>query len=210
MRRILPKSIDLLIDKLSQLPGIGPKSASRLTFTLLQRPDAYITDLSNALTLLKENLHYCPRCFLITDQKGECVICQDLGREQAIVCVVETSLDVVAIEQSASFKGLYHVLGGALSPLEGLGPDQLHIKELLDRVKNEQKIRELIMATNPSLEGEATALYINDKLKNTPVTVTRIARGLPIGGSLEYADEVTLARALEGRQNIADDKEDHG
>lgn len=201
MKRILPKSIVLLIDKLSQLPGIGPKSASRLTFVLLQRPDSSIHDLSHAIQSLKSGLTLCSRCFLITDEPDLCVICADSSRNTQLLCVVESSLDVVALEQSGSFKGLYHVLGGVVSPLEGIGPDQLHIQELLRRVR-EDHFTEMIIATNPSLEGEATALYISDKLQNAPVIITRIARGLPIGGSLEYADEVTISRALEGRQVV--------
>ncbi len=201
MKRILPKSIDLLIEKLSELPGIGPKSASRLAFVLLQRPDSFIISLSNAISSLKQHLHPCPRCFLITDEQTQCVICQDNTRDQKIVCVVEGSLDAVAVETSGSFHGLYHVLGGVISPLEGIGPDALRVRELIKRVELEQPA-ELIIATNPSLEGEATSLYISDKLKNHPVKLTRIARGLPSGGSLEYADEVTLTRALEGRQAL--------
>lgn len=201
MKNILPKSIEVLIEKLSHLPGIGPKSASRLTFGLLSRHDSFIDDLSNALKSLKLNLRQCSRCFIITDLPDTCVICQDSSRDQKLVCVVESALDVVALEQSGSFNGVYHVLGGAISPLDGIGPNDLHIKELIKRCDNEGW-QEVILATNPSLEGEATTLYINDMLKNKPIVISRIARGLPIGGSLEYADEVTLQRALEGRQLV--------
>ncbi len=201
MKNILPKSIEVLIEELSHLPGIGPKSASRLTFGLLSRRDSFIEDLSNALTSLKLNLRQCSRCFIITDLSDTCVVCQDTSRDQKLVCVVETALDVVALEQSGSFNGVYHVLGGAISPLDGIGPNDLHIKELIGRCDKE-RWQEVILATNPSLEGEATTLYINDMLKDKPVVISRIARGLPIGGSLEYADEVTLQRALEGRQLV--------
>ncbi len=202
MKRILPKSIDTLSEKLAQLPSIGPKTASRLTFSLLQRPDTVLKELGEAIIHLKTGLHFCPHCYLITDEENQCIICQDTKRDQSMLCVVEESLDVVAIESARSYNGVYHVLGGVISPLEGIGPDQLRLKELFSRLKKEAQIKEMIVATNPSLEGEATALYISEQLKNQPLFISRIARGLPSGGDLEYADEVTLQRALEGRQKV--------
>ncbi len=207
MKHILPKSIDILTERLSHLPGIGPKSASRLTFALLSRPDAFLIQLSQAIAELKLNLHPCPQCYLITDEETLCVICQDQSRDQAMVCVVEESLDVVAIESSRGYNGVYHVLGGVISPIDGMGPEQLRITELVDRIKGSKKITEVIIATNPSLEGEATALYISENLKKFPITISRIARGLPSGGDLEYADEVTLQEALLGRQPVNQRKE---
>jgi recombination protein RecR len=201
MKHILPQSIDRLIEQLSHLPGIGPKSASRLTFSLLARSKETTRNLSEAIAGLKEGLKNCPECFLITDQ-DLCVVCSDTGRDSHILCIVEESLDVVAIESSHGFKGYYHVLGGVMSPIDGIGPDQLSIRELISRVKKSDNLEEIIIATNPSLEGEATALYISEQLKDMPVKISRIARGLPSGGDLEYADEVTLQRALEGRQTV--------
>ncbi len=201
IKRILPKSIDVLTEKLAQLPGIGPKTAARLTFSLLHRPDNALLELGSAILNLKKNLHACSQCFLITDEEGLCVICQEPGRNSKMICVVEESLDVVALEHSGSFAGLYHVLGGVISPIDGIGPDNLRIKELSKRV-GDGGVEEVIIATNPSLEGEATALYITESLKEVKVKITRIGRGLPSGGDLEYADEVTLQRALEGRQEV--------
>lgn len=201
MNHILPKSIDRLTEQLSRLPGIGPKSASRLTFSLLSRPKEITKELSEAIAGLKEGLKNCPNCYLITDQ-DLCVICGDAKRDQSVLCVVEESLDVVAIESSHGFRGFYHVLGGVISPIDGIGPDQLSIKELISRVKKSKDLREIIIATNPSLEGEATSLYISEQLKSLPIKISRIARGLPSGGDLEYADEITLQRALEGRQVV--------
>jgi recombination protein RecR len=205
MRNILPKTIENLTEQFSRLPGIGSKTASRLAFSLLQKPENYIKELGAAVLGLKENLHSCKSCFLITDEENECVVCQDLTRDQSLLCVTEDVLDVIALESSGSFKGYYHVLGGVISPIDGIGPDQLRIKELLHRIKNNNQLKEVIMATNPSLEGEATALYLSDQLRHLPISITRIARGLPNGSDLEYADEVTLQRALEGRQKIKED-----
>jgi len=205
MKHILPKSIENLTEQFSRLPGIGPKTASRLAFAMLQKQSEYIAEFGAAILNLKKNLHPCPTCFMITDEKSECVVCQDPTRDQTMLCVTEEVLDVIALESSGSFKGYYHILGGVISPIDGIGPDQLRISELLHRIKNNHHLNEVIMATNPSLEGEATALYISEKLKDLPITITRIARGLPIGGDLEYADEVTLQRALEGRQKIKED-----
>lgn len=205
MKNILPKSIENLTEQFSRLPGIGSKTASRLAFSLLQKPENYIKELGAAVLGLKENLHSCKNCFLITDEESECVVCQDISRDQSLLCVAEDVLDVIALESSGSFKGYYHVLGGVISPIDGIGPDQLRIKELLHRIKNNNQLKEVIMATNPSLEGEATALYLSDQLRHLPISITRIARGLPNGSDLEYADEVTLQRALEGRQKIKED-----
>lgn len=207
MKRILPKSIDLLTENLSRLPGIGPKTASRLAFVMLTRSDVFLHNLGQAILGLKANLHPCPECFLITDETDSCAICQDQSRDQSILCVVEEPLDVVAIEHSGSFKGYYHVLGGVISPIDGIGPDQLNVQQLFKRLKSNAKIKEVILATNPSLEGEATALYLSEHMKDLSAKITRIARGLPSGGDLEYADEVTLQRALEGRVTIGN-KED--
>lgn len=201
MKHILPQSIEVLSEKLARLPGIGQRSAGRIVFALIKRPDVFLQELGQAVLGLKKQLRTCSRCFLITDQPDLCIVCQDPKRDAELLCVVEGPLDVVALEQSSSFGGVYHVLGGAISPLDGIGPAELHIQELVGRIVKE-KIKEVIIATNPSLEGEATALYISDKIKKSAVKVTRIARGLPSGGSLEYADEVTLSRALEDRQEV--------
>jgi len=197
---MLPFSVQNLIDEFSKLPGIGPKSAARLVFFLLTRPPQDIENLGNSVTNLLRSLKYCNRCFNITED-NLCLICSNEKRNQKIIAVVEEPLDVIALEKSGVFDGLYHVLGGAVSPINGIGPDELRIGQLLDRIRNEE-IGEIILATNPNLEGEATASYIREKLHNLypELSITRIARGLPIGGDLEYADEVTLRRSLEGRR----------
>jgi len=191
-----------LINELSRLPGIGPKTASRLTFYLLRQPRerAQALALAEALQDLQEKVVFCDRCFNIAES-SPCAVCRDEGRDQSIICVVEEPLDVHAIERTREYGGLYHVLHGAISPVEGIGPDDLKIAELLARVKGEA-VREVLLATNPNLEGEATAMYLARLLKPLSVRVTCLARGLPVGGDLEYADSVTLARALEGRSEI--------
>lgn len=197
---LLPQSVSKLITELSKLPGIGPKTASRLAFYLIKNPKLEVKKLGEAFMDLKKNLVYCHQCHNISDQ-NPCVICADKNRDSKTICVVEESLDVLVLEKSRSFHGKYHVLGGRLSPLEGITAEQLNLNDLLSRVKNEV-IEEVIIATNHNIEGEATAMYIKKILETADVKVTRIASGLPIGGDLEYADEVTLSRALEGRRLV--------
>ncbi len=199
---ILPAPIQNLIDAFSRLPGIGPKTASRLTFFLLNAPQEVAEELSEALHELKSNTVDCPICYNVTSAgRTECEICASTERDPGIVCVVEEPLDVLAMERTGGFQGRYHVLRGALSPIEGIGPEDLTIRELVERVKS-GGIHELILATNPSMEGDATAMYIQQQMNTLTVKVTRLARGLPIGGDLEYADQTTLLRALMGRQDM--------
>ncbi len=197
---LMPAALGSLIDQLVRLPGIGPKTAQRLAFHLLKAPREDAVALAEAVVGLKDRTQSCRRCFNIAE--GElCGICLDPRREAAVLCVVEEVNDLLAIEKTREFRGLYHVLGGSLSPLDGRGPEQIRARELVARLE-EAEAREVILATNPNVEGEATALYLLRLLKPFPVKVTRIARGLPMGGDLEYADEATLARALEGRREI--------
>jgi recombination protein RecR len=199
---ILPSPIQDLINALSRLPGIGPKTASRLTFYLLTAPDDLSQDLAEALSALKTQTTYCQTCFNITiTGQTQCELCMDVDRDQDVICVVEEPLDVLALERTDGFHGRYHVLQGALSPIEGIGPEDLKIRELISRVSSED-IREIIIATNPSMEGDATAMYLRQRLASTPARITRLARGLPVGGDLEYADQHTLLRALAGRQEM--------
>lgn len=197
---VLPRSVQRLIDEFARLPGIGPKSASRLTFYLLRATDNQALDLSSALHELKERTRLCSVCFNITED-DPCPICDDDARDAALLCVVEEPLDVLAIERSRAFNGRYHVLHGAISPVEGIGPEDLRVGELVARVAG-GGFREIIMATNPTLEGESTALYLQRRLADHKVRLTRLARGLPVGGDLEYTDEITLGRAFEGRQDV--------
>ncbi len=197
MSKFLPKSVRDVIEELSRLPGIGPKSAQRLAIHLLHSPESRVKPLGQALLGLKENVVFCEECWNIAE-RTPCGICDNPGRDRSVICVVEQFLDVVALEKTSEFNGVYHVLHGALSPIDGIGPDQLKIDDLLRRIKN-KNLSEIILATNPSLEGEATALYLQKQLADFSGKITRIARGLPIGGDLEYADEVTLSRALTGR-----------
>ncbi len=199
---ILPAPIRDLINAFSRLPGIGPKTASRLTFYLLTAPDDLSQDLAAALSALKTQIAYCETCFNITiTGQTQCEICTDADRDPDVICVVEEPLDVLAIERTEGFHGRYHVLQGVLSPIEGIGPEDLKIRELLTRVSN-TATREIILATNPSMEGDATAMYLQRQLASSDVRVTRLARGLPVGGDLEYADPHTLMRALDGRQEM--------
>jgi recombination protein RecR len=199
---LLPAPIQNLIEALSRLPGIGPKTASRLTFYLLHAPENLSLDLADSLQILKSGTVFCGTCFNITDAGRElCVLCDNPERDTTILCVVEDPLDVLALERTGGYDGLYHVLQGALSPIEGIGPEDLKISELIQRVESED-IQEIILATNPSLEGDATAMYLRQRLEPTGVQVTRLARGLPVGGDLEYADQNTLLRALAGRQEM--------
>ncbi|MGH9054801.1 MAG: recombination mediator RecR [Acidimicrobiales bacterium] len=214
-----------LIDELGRLPGIGPKSAQRIAFHLLKLPAGDALRLAKAIGVVKERVSWCRRCFNIAEADGpagegvdgraggaaavgevesasvECDICGDARRDAAVVCVVEEPRDVVAVEKTREYRGLYHVLQGAISPIDGIGPDRLRIRELLARLDVEE-IKEVILCTNPNIEGDATALYLASLLKPLPVKVTRIASGLPVGGDLEYADELTLGRALEGRREV--------
>ena len=199
---LLPAPIQDLIDAFSRLPGVGPKTASRLTFYLLRSPENISIDLADALQVLKSGTGLCQRCFNITEAESrECEVCTDQERDQTVICVVEEPLDVLALERTGGFRGRYHVLQGALSPIEGIGPEDLKIRELLGRLQDED-IREIILATNPSMEGDATAMYLRQQLLPLNVRITRLARGLPMGGDLEYADQNTLLRALAGRQEM--------
>jgi recombination protein RecR len=187
-----------LIDELGRLPGVGPKSAQRIAFHLLKIPKEDALRLARAVTQVKERVAMCSRCFNVSEGP-ECGICADPQRESAVLCVVEEPRDIVAVEKTHEFRGRYHVLQGAISPIEGIGPDQLRVRELLARIDGEG-ITEVILCTNPNIEGEATAMYLARLLSPLGVRVTRIASGLPVGGDLEYADELTLGRALEGRR----------
>ncbi|MBT3188065.1 MAG: recombination protein RecR [Anaerolineae bacterium] len=199
---ILPEPLQNLVNAFERLPGIGPKSASRLAFYLLRDSSDLGQELSDALDGFKDRLAFCPECFNIMIRERErCDICEDSQRDNTVICVVEDALDVLSLERTAGFKGKYHVLHGALSPIEGVGPDDLKIHPLLERVKDSE-VNEIILATNPSMEGDATALYLDQRLASFNLRVTRLARGLPIGGDLEYADQNTLLRALSGRQEM--------
>jgi recombination protein RecR len=200
MPTVAPEPVTRLIEAFSQLPGIGPKTASRLTFFLLRRPAEQALALAEALKELKQKVVFCTECFNITEA-SPCAVCRDEGRDRTTICVVEEPLDVLAIDRTGEYRGLYHVLHGVLSPVEGIGPDELRINELVARAKG-GAIQEVLLATNPNLEGEATAMYIARLLQPLHVRVTRLARGLPVGGDLEYADSITLSRALQGRQEM--------
>jgi recombination protein RecR len=204
---LLIEPVAKLIEAFNRLPGIGPKTAQRLTYHILRAPDAEARALASALVAVREEVVFCERCFNISDAPL-CPICRDPGRDQARMCVVEEPLDVLALERTGEFRGVYHVLHGAISPIDGVGPDRLHIAELLRRVDEAagagMPFAEVILATNPTLEGEATAMYLDERLAGTVGSVTRIARGIPVGGDLEYADEVTLIRALQGRRAIGE------
>jgi recombination protein RecR len=195
-----PEPVARLIEALQRLPGIGPKTAQRLTFFLLKRPADEVRELAESLLAVKERIVYCGTCFNVTD-RDPCRICADPARDGGILCIVEEPNDLLAMERTGEFRGRYHVLLGALSPLDGIGPDDLKIRELLVRV-DAGGITEMILATNPNVEGEATALYLAKLVRPLGIRVTRIARGLPVGGDLEYADQVTLSKALEGRREI--------
>ncbi len=186
-----------LVEALTKLPGVGRRSAERMVFYLLRASKPEALKLSSLITAVKENIFFCDRCHNFADAKI-CHICSDPGRDKGIICVVEDPKDVIAIEKTGSYAGVYHVLLGVLSPLEGVGPDEIQIIDLIRRVK-EEKIREVILATNPNTEGEATALYISRMIKSSGVKVSRIARGIPVGSHIEYTDQATLSRALEGR-----------
>ena len=195
-----PEPIAKLIDAFSRLPGVGPKTAGRLAFHVLRMKEEDVIDFAKSLVNVKRNLHYCSICCNITDV-DPCRICQDKSRDNSVICVVQEPKDLVALERTKEFEGYYHVLHGAISPMEGIGPDQIHIAELLKRLGDET-VQELILATNPNIEGEATAMYLSRLIKPFGLRVTRIAHGLPVGGDLEYADEVTLSKAMEGRREL--------
>ena len=195
-----PEPVARLIEALQRLPGIGPKTAQRLTFFLLKRPTDEVASLADSLTQLKALIVHCQVCFNVT-QEDPCRICRDPRRDARLLCVVEEPNDLLALERTGEFRGRYHVLLGALSPLDGIGPEDLKVRELLSRLEREP-VEEIILATNPSVEGEATAIYLGKLLKPFATRITRIARGLPVGGDLEYADEVTLSKALEGRREM--------
>lgn len=194
----IPKSIEKTIEEFSKLPGIGQKSAARLTFYLLRKKNEDVERFGDAVRRLKEGLRYCPNCQNMTSNEGECDICKNQERDSSLICVVEEMLDLIALEQANNFKGHYHVLHGVISPVDGIGPDELKIAELVERIKK-NGAAEIILALNPSMEGEATAAYILRYLKPFNIKITRIARGIPVGGDLEYADSQTLKRAFEGR-----------
>ena len=189
-----------LVDEFHKLPGIGPKTAQRLTYYLIRMPEEESRALAEAILAVKERIVLCNRCYNITES-NPCSICDNPNREQIRICVVEEALDVLALERTRSYRGLYHVLHGVISPMNGIGPDDLKIQPLLERLKSGE-VEEVILATNPNLEGEATSMYIQRLIAPLGLTITRPARGLPVGGDLEYADEVTLARAIEGRQEF--------
>ena len=195
-----PRAVVRLVEELSRLPGIGPKTASRLTYFLLRSPAEQVLSLAEAIREVKERTLTCTVCLNIAET-SPCSVCSDESRDRTQICVVEQPLDVLALERTRQYHGLYHVLHGAISPVEGIGPEELRIRELLTRVKSGNVI-EVLLATNPNLEGEATAMYIAQQILALGIRVTRLARGLPVGGDLEYADAVTLAQALEGRRDV--------
>ncbi len=200
IEQYLPRTVARLVEELIRLPGIGPKSASRLAYYLLRAPEEETRGLAEAILEMKQRVRYCSRCFNLTET-DPCAICGDEGRDRTRICVVEQPLDVIALERTGRYRGVYHVLHGAISPVEGIGPEDLRIRELLARVRL-QPVEEVILATNPNLEGDVTAMYLSQQLIPQGVRVTRLAHGLPMGGDLEYADEITLSRALEGRREL--------
>ncbi len=202
MRSAAPKPVERLIEAFARLPGIGPKTASRLTYFLLRAPEGESLELAEALREMRTHTRFCSLCFNITSNDDDpCLICSDANRDSSKICLVEEPLDVLALERTGEYSGRYHVLHGALSPIDGIGPDDLRIAELMDRLQG-GAIQELIIATNPTLEGEATAMYIKQCMEGGEVRITRLARGLPSGGDLEYADITTLSQALRGRSEI--------
>lgn len=205
--RILPRAVEKVIESFEKLPGIGPKSANRLTFYLLHVPQLQLDQFADAVKNLKTNTVFCSQC-LNVGETDPCIICSDNSRDESIVCVVEQPIDIISLDRTGKFKGLYHVLHGAINPLNNIGPDEIHITELISRIKS-GKIKEIILATNPNMEGEATAMYIKreisnlkSQMPNLEISITRLAHGLPVGGDIEYADEVTLSRAVEGRREF--------
>lgn len=197
---LFAQPINQLIEELAKLPGIGKKTAQRLAFHILSADNESAMALANAIVNAKKNIRYCTKCYNLTD-KNPCLICSNPKRDQKVICVVESPKDVVAMERTREFNGLYHVLHGSISPMDGIGPNDIRIKELLERLR-ELEVEEIIMATNSTIEGEATAMYVSKLLKPMGIKITRIAHGIPVGGDLEYADEVTLSKALEGRREL--------
>lgn len=196
----LPPSLNRLINELSKLPGIGPKSAQRLAFYLLKKDNVEIMTLSESVRDIRKDINFCDECHNMAEQ-NPCSVCADSSRNHQLICVVEEPLDALALDRTGSFKGVFHILGGVMSPIDGIGAEQLEVASLIDRI-SKLNVQEIIIATNPTLEGETTAIHIAKLLKDSPVKITRIARGLPMGGDLEYADDVTLSRALEGRREF--------
>ncbi|MFJ6279096.1 DNA replication and repair protein RecR [Arthrobacter subterraneus] len=194
-------AVQELIDELGRLPGVGPKSAQRIAFHILESDNEDMKRLANAIVTVKERVKFCTICGNVAEQET-CSICRDPRRDPSAICVVEESKDVIAVERTRSFRGKYHVLGGSINPIAGIGPEQLRIRELLSRLSDDQ-VQEIIIATDPNLEGEATATYLVRMLKTIGIKVTRLASGLPVGGDLEYADEITLGRAFEGRRTVS-------
>ena len=201
---IYTPALQKLIDELGKLPGVGPKSAQRIAFHLIKIPEQDALSLSNAIQQAKQKVRFCETCFNMSDEVI-CEICSDSQRDSTLVCVVEEPRDIVALERTREYKGLYHVLQGAINPIDGIGPEQLKIRELLERLKG-NTLQEVILCTNPNIEGEATAMYLAKLIEPLGIQVSRIASGLPVGGDLEYADELTLGRALEGRRKITADE----
>lgn len=196
-----PKPIAKLIEGFTRLPGIGPKTASRLAFHVLDMKEDDVLDFAKALVHAKRDLTYCSVCYSITDS-DPCLICDDSHRDQKTICVIQESRDLIAMEKMREYIGLYHVLHGAISPMDGVGPEDIKVAELIKRLQINDQVEEVIIATNPTIEGEATAMYISRLIKPTGIKVTRLAHGLPVGGDLEYADEVTLSKAIEGRREL--------
>ena len=201
---IYTPALQKLIDELGKLPGVGPKSAQRIAFHLIKIPEQDALSLADAIQQAKQKVRFCETCFNMSDE-AICEICSDSQRDSSLVCVVEEPRDIVALERTREYKGLYHVLQGAINPIDGIGPEQLKIRELLERLKGNTVV-EVILCTNPNIEGEATAMYLAKLIEPLGIQVSRIASGLPVGGDLEYADELTLGRALEGRRNISVDE----
>ncbi len=201
---IYTPALQKLIDELGKLPGVGPKSAQRIAFHLIKIPEQEALSLADAIQQAKQKVRFCETCFNMSDE-AICEICSDSQRDSSLVCVVEEPRDIVALERTREYNGLYHVLQGAINPIDGIGPEQLKIRELLERLKGNTVV-EVILCTNPNIEGEATAMYLAKLIEPLGIQVSRIASGLPVGGDLEYADELTLGRALEGRRNISGDE----
>lgn len=200
MVSVYTPAVQTLIDELGRLPGVGPKSAQRIAFHLVKLPEQDALRLADAIRDAKAKVRFCEICFNVSDEV-HCEICADQRRDQSVICVVEEPRDIVAVERTQEYRGRYHVLQGAINPIDGIGPDQLRVKELLQRL-NDHAVDEVILCTNPNIEGEATAMYLARLLEPSGIRVTRIASGLPVGGDLEYADELTLGRALEGRRSV--------
>lgn len=199
--REYPRPLNRLVNELSKLPGIGGKTAQRLAFHILSLSDQEAENLADSIVGARRSLHYCSICGNLTDQ-DPCIYCSDETRDPSVICVVETPQDVIAMERIREYRGRYHVLHGAISPAEGIGPNEINLKSLIVRLQKDDRVKEIIMATNPNIEGEATAMYIARLLKPTGIKITRIAHGIPVGGDLEYADEITLLKAMEGRREI--------